>query len=146
MSSIQITAPRIEQAEFVRNVLHATPEAGTSHEEMLKPEYWTHVAKQLKPGTIIQAVPEDGLWFAEFYVVAASRTWAKVSLLRFHELSEIATPDVVDKGAEYKVEWGGAVHKWRLVRLSDKQVIKKEMQSKEDAQLALVNLEKALTA
>ena len=58
MADLTLTQNRIEQAEFVRPVFCVSPTAGTKPEDLLKPEYWTHVARQFKPGSRIEALCE----------------------------------------------------------------------------------------
>lgn len=145
MSSLTITQNRFEQAEFVRAIHFATPDEGTTPEDVLKPEYWAHVASQLRPGSRIEVVPEDGAWFGEYYVAASSRNWAKVVPLRVVELaSKIETP--ILEGAKHAITWGGQLQKYRIVRLSDKTVIKQGFATKAEAEKGLADYELALAA
>jgi len=145
LSSTQLTNGRFQLAEYVRNDFVATPEAGTSHEDLLKPEYWAHVAADLRPGCIIQAIPEDNTYFAEYFVIACARNWAKVSLLRFVELAE-AKADIPEEKGAFEVNFGGPVQKWRFIRVADKQVIKSGFATKAEALKEMADYENALLA
>ena len=113
----------VKGAEYVRNIFSATPPAGTKYEDMLKPEYWTHIAATLHPTDRIEVIPEDGVWFAELIVISCGKNWAKVYPLRFVELSESA-PEEAPVAGKYYVKWRGEVHKHGVIRFSDKVVVK----------------------
>lgn len=128
-----LTPERIKQAEFARNVFAISPEQNVKLEDMLAPAFWSHVAAKLHPSDRIEVIAEDGSYFAEFYVVSCGRNWAKVSLLRMHELTE-DTPEIAkNASSEYEVQWAGGQEKARIVRLADKQVIQSGFPSKKEA-------------
>lgn len=122
---------RVKSAEYVRNIFCATPEIGTKYEDVLKPEYWTHVSATLHPTDRIEVLAEDGAWFAELFVVSCGKNWAKVCQLRFVELSE-SKPDEAP-AAKFKVIWRGQVHKHAVLRVSDNEVIKGEFPTAAEA-------------
>lgn len=128
-----LTADRIKLAEYVRNIFVIVPELNTKLEDMLRPAFWSHVAAKLHPSDRIEVIAEDGTYFAEFYVVSCGRNWAKVSLLRMHELAE-DTPEVTKAvSSEYEVQWAGGQEKARVIRLVDKQVLQAGLSSKKEA-------------
>lgn len=144
MAAKQITQARLVQAEFARVVFHATPTPDTSHEDLLDPAYWSHVARDLKPGTLIQAMPEHSEWFAEYIVLSASTNWAKLALLRFVELAAPKADVPKAPAAAHVVNWGGSIQKFRIVRTADKEVIKAGFDTKAQAETELASYEKAL--
>jgi hypothetical protein len=127
---MSITNSRVKDAAYVRNIFSATPEIGTKYEDVLKPEYWSHVAASFHPTDRIEVLSEDGSWFAELFVVSCGRNWAKVCPLRFVELSESVPTEAQDK---FKVVWRGQVHKHSVVRIADNAVIKTEFATAADA-------------
>lgn len=114
---------RVKSAEYVRNIFCATPEIGTKYEDVLKPEYWTHVSATLHPTDRIEVLAEDGAWFAELFVVSCGKNWAKVCQLRFVELSE-SKPDEAPATGKFYVKWRGDVHKHAVIRFVDKVPVK----------------------
>lgn len=123
---------KIQLAEFSRNVFAVSVPAGVSTETLSTPENWMHVAAKLAKGDHIEVYPEDGAYFAEFIVVAASKNWAKVVLAR--EVNLAFTH--VDKGPdEMYVQWGTPTTGFRVHRRSDKQVVKADFATKELAEI-----------
>lgn len=143
--SLQITQNRFKQAEFVRVVFAVTPEHGAKPEDLLVPDYWMHVARDLKPGAVIEACPESREWFAQFFVLACGPNWAKLALL-FKVDFEAGAADPEAGEAKHKIEYKGSIKQWCVIRLSDSQVIKDELPTKEEARKVLQNYEKVLLA
>lgn len=128
-----LTADRIKLAEYVRNIFVINPEPNVKLEDMLQPAFWSHVAAKLHPSDRVEVIAEDGTYFAEFYVVSCGRNWAKVSLMRMHDLSEDEPKTEKPASGEYEVQWAGGQEKARIVRLVDKQVIQSGFASKKEA-------------
>lgn len=131
---------RIKPAEYVRNVFAVVLPQGTKFEDVKDPAFWAHTASKLHPTDRIEVLDEEGTFFAELLVVACARNWAKVSVLRFHELTE-SIPDakqqtsdaMKEERAKYKVDWQQGT-KARVIRLSDKQTLVDNLPSKADAE------------
>lgn len=117
---MKITGARFKQAEIIRTIYTATPEIGTSPEEMLVPSYWAHVARSLIPGDRIETHAADGDWFAEFYVQSASATEARVFPLRIVHFNASAAPAITSD--EFEVKFRGRA-KWSVLRKSDRIVM-----------------------
>lgn len=126
---VALTQPRFRQAEFDRNVWAATPEQGVTLETLKEPSFWAHVAGKLKMGDRIEVLADDMSYFAEFIVLAATRTEAAVKLLRHVELSQEVR--LAENLQTHKVEWSGRHTKWRVIRKSDKAVIKSGFESQQ---------------
>lgn len=115
-------AGRFKQAEFVRHIFCATPEAGTTIEQLLKPEYWANISEQLKPGYRIEVMPEDGEFFAELVVRSCDRTSATTMPLRVVYLNALPVSveqPSVDADPEFYVKFRGPHAKWCVMRKSD---------------------------
>lgn len=122
----------IKKAEFVRNVFAVVVPAGTDFQDFEKPENLAHIAASLHRGDRIEVATEDGLKFAEFYVVAAGKNWARLSVINsrdFNEHSQTAPPD-----SEFYITWGSEKTQFRVHRKSDKQVLKSGFTTKELAE------------
>jgi len=130
---------KLNQAEYVRSVFAVTLPYGTPFDDIKNPAFWAHTAAKLHPTDRIEIMDEEGTYFAEVMVSSCARNWAKVSVLRFHELAESlpegrssAVDTLKDKMAEYEVDWTQNT-KARVVRKSDREVIKENFASKADA-------------
>lgn len=133
----KLTPGRLKNAEYQRIIYAVTPEMGTTFEEIKQPEFWAHVASQFKPHDRIEVTSEDGEWFAELIVVATSKLWAKVTVLRFIELNAVAadrvTIDKPDEFSDFEFVWKGNTLKMCVVRKSDNEVIHDGEPNKEAA-------------
>src|SRR5690349_16586133 len=83
---------RFKRAENERTIWTATVEAGIPFEDVLKPEFWAHIAsKMYNPphrtgwGDRIEVYPDDMTYYAELFVHDAGPNWAKVSVLQKHD-------------------------------------------------------------
>jgi len=128
---MKIIGSRLKLSEYVRSVYHATPEAGTPLKELLKPEYWAHVAKQLKVGDRIEVDAEERTWFAELYVRGVTPTSVTVFVMRHIEFTKPEAEDSTD--AEYSANHAGR-GVWRVIRNSDKAIVKSGFPTKEAAE------------
>jgi hypothetical protein len=118
----------IEQAEFSRNVWFVKPETTVTIEDMLKPDFWAHISRNMKSGDRIEVLPEDKHYFAEFFIMAASTNWAKVILMRKVDLVKDNEDSEV---SGFIVKWAGPNDKWRVQNGND--VISKGHEDKETA-------------
>lgn len=160
---MKILSPQLRVAEFTRTVYAATPDHGTSVEDLCSPETWAHVAKQFRAGDRIEVVPVSGGWFAELYVRKVDEHGVHVTVLRQHNLTDdtvvgkpstakstAAKPTPPGKEADdtfksdlYDVKFGGA-DKWRVLRKSDKAVMAKHLNSREEGEAWVKENETAL--
>lgn len=138
----KLSGPRMKEESFVRTIYVATPEHGVVLEDLERPEFWAHVAEQLKPGDLIHVYPEDGSFWAELLVQSTSRVAAKVFVLRKHELS---AADLPEEDADFEIKWAGPTAKFRVIRKSDGEVMKEGM-GKDEAQAYLQSHIKAMAA
>jgi len=125
-----IRESRLSFVEFARQAHHIVPEEGTKFEDILKDSYWSLVAVKFKPGDLVEIHAEDGSYFAELYVRAAGRNWAKMALLRKVDLEPVAAAMV---SPEFEAAWKGPHRKFSVVRLSDNQIIKDGFETREQA-------------
>jgi hypothetical protein len=102
----------IEEAVAARNIWQVKPEISVTIEDLLKPDYWAHVARRMRAGDRVEAIPDDRHYFAEFFVLAASSNWAKMVLLR--EVTIIKDNEKTETEG-FSIGWAGK-HKWRVTR------------------------------
>lgn len=129
---MKILKNRLTESEFSRVVWTAVPEANTTLADMVKPEYWAHVAKFLKPGARIEIQPEDNSWFAELYVRAVKDQAAVVHVLRAVTFDEAPAQGEAQSGPAYFAKFCGAA-KWRVYRAVDNAVMAEKLDTREQA-------------
>lgn len=127
--------PQFRLAEYVRSTWSATPQAGTSPEEILKPEFWAHVAPELKAGDHIEVSPESGEWLVELLVRATGAAGIVVHPLHVHNFTAPDLPESKD----YEVKFGGSTAKWRVIRRADRHVVVEGLPTREAAEAWLAN-------
>lgn len=129
-----ITASKIKPAEYLRNVYMVTPDAGTTIDEVIKPEYWVHIAKQFNPSDKIEVVPEDGAYYAELYVLSVTAGGVKVAVLSHHSFEADNLADFISTGdSGYTSLWRGPKARHCVLRKSDNYVVKEGFSSKAEA-------------
>ena len=130
----KLTPDRFKSAEYTRNIFAITPAAGTSVEHLLRPEYWAHVASKLVPHTRIEAISEDNAWFAEYIVLSNGPTSANVKLLRYvsFEAKDLAQLSQSSE-SQFDIIWAGVKARHRVVRKSDKAIIKEGFSTRPEA-------------
>ena len=111
MTKKQVKRPTsIEESVSARNIWQVKPEIAAEVKDLLDPNYWAHVARRMRAGDRIEAVPDDRHYFAEFFVLAAATNWAKLVLIR--EVTLIKDNKAVEKDG-YIVKFAGR-HRWRV--------------------------------
>jgi len=109
--TIDVKRPtNIEEAAYERNVWQVKPAIKATIKDLLEPSYWAHVAKRMKAGDRIEAIPDDRHYYAEFFVLAASTNWVKLVLMREVELVKDNETTATEG---FVVEFAGN-HRWRV--------------------------------
>ncbi len=123
-----VTKPTtIEESTYARTIWQVKPEATVKVNDLLDPDYWAHVAKQMRAGDRIEAIPDDRHYYAEFFVLAASTNWAKLILLRETTLIKDHEKSVTDG---FSIGFAGP-HKWRVTRGTE--ILSKDHDDKDSA-------------
>jgi hypothetical protein len=141
------TQETFQLAEHRRNLWTARVPQGTGIDRVSEPDYWVHVTKDLRVDDKIEVKAADGSWYAEFLVTKVEKHAAHVWLIlyadRYQRPAPVAQAAPAESGeAGHKIEFGGG-HKWRVIRLSDKQVIHKGEPDEESAKAWLAEHLKA---
>lgn len=131
----RLTAPQFTLAEQSRNVYLAQPAAGTTPEQLLDPEFWTHVSGKLKPNDRIDVRPLDGAFFMELLVLSANRLHARVAPLIHVDLEAVNPEDMESPSASsgYAIRWVNPVAKFRITRLSDRKTVREGFDTRDQA-------------
>lgn len=145
VAKIPALAPNaLQQAEFARLTYAVSLPEGTQLKTILAPNYWMHVAAKLKPKTRIEVTTDDNAFFAELYVVACDRTWAKVVVLRmvdFRGEKKAQEPEKEVNGITidefntelHYVDYVNGQSKGRVILREGKVVVKEGFGSKKEA-------------
>jgi hypothetical protein len=116
----------------------------TTVEDLKRPEFYAHLARQWKPGDLVQVMPDNRSFFAELLVIDASSQYAKVDILRHKELEKVQPGKAMLPG--YSIEYAGDHEQWRVIRESDRKVLKSGHATQGDAYSWASNHAKALAA
>lgn len=109
-------------------------EAGTSVEDVCRPEYWAHFATKFRPRDEVIVHTDDGLFYAHLLVLSVGRAWLNVKLLNHVPL---VTLDVEKtQSDQYEVTFRGP-KKWSIVHKKTKEVIREGIDHRDDAVIAL---------
>lgn len=137
---------RMELAEQVRSVWSVTVPNETTKEDLLRPDFWAHVASKLRPRARVEVETEDGGYIANLVVLDSGAQYVRMALLQEFKL------DVVSPNTEqfslpgHSVGWSGRHTKWRVTRDSDKKVLRDGFNNKSDAYAWLAGHARALAA
>ena len=134
--SVQLTDPRMKEQDFLRVWWVVTAQAGTTKEDIQKPEFWTQVAIKLKPYNRVDVQSDDGAFFAEYLVLSCDKTYANVKLLNWTDLHAVVEQPLED----FYPKWRGPHLKWSVIRSSDKEAIKEGFDTKDAAVAEILNL------
>ena len=131
---------KVTLADYSRNRFLARPPEGTPFEEVLKPEFWAHVARQFRQGggDIIEVLPHDGAYYAEL-IVAECRKVGLVQHIRVVKINytplteEKATDAKSANASEYDIVYRGSEKKHTVTRKVDKVIVSEGHNTKQDA-------------
>lgn len=121
----------LKDAEYRRSIHSVILEHGTAYEDILKPAFWAHVARRLKPLNRIEVHPADGSWFAELLVRSVTHVSAVVVELRKVDLQK--APAGTEDADEFEIKFRGAA-KWSAIRKSTKKVEVEGLESREEVE------------
>lgn len=129
-----LNVDRLRGAEYERVIHVATPGEGHKLEDMIDPAYWAHVGPKLKPYDRIEVRAEDGTFYGELLVLACDRTWAKVHVLNWWELStqDVAITEAAKASSKFEVRHTPGM-RWHVVRKEDRQIMHRDCQTRAEA-------------
>lgn len=102
----RIQPMHLKGVEYISRDMSAMVEPNTTLEEVMHPEYWTHVAPRLREWGIIHCRWKDKTRYATLMVIETGQTWAKTRLImdkQFEAPSDPKVQDVEIKG--YKIQF-----------------------------------------
>jgi hypothetical protein len=110
LASIALRASRFGLAEHKIQQFAVNAEAGTTVDDIMKPEYWANIAQMLRPngGDEIVVVCDDMAFRAHLWVVNAGHTFANVRLIGEPVMSQAQeAPEIQISGSNVFVQWRG---------------------------------------
>lgn len=137
----RIQNDRFQVSDFTVGRFDAKSEIGTTQEDLLTPEYWSHVSERMTPYSEVTVRCDDGTYYAKFLVLDCGRGWAKMQLLNWWSLTtaDVAqTQSSVGTAADYDILWKGSTRKHIVQRKSD-QIVLHEGEQRKDAAVAWLN-------
>lgn len=129
MSSIPTS---LRPFEHVSRRYQHTPEFERTPKDVVNPDYWTHVAKQLRPGDEIVVVAADMSWRMELLVRDVNRISARMNVISLVDFDEQPAVQLSEEDIQQIVAvWRGPTHKFCAVR-KDGEVVKTGFATKAD--------------
>lgn len=120
----------------------ANAEVGTTIEDVLDPQYFSHMAQHFEPFARIEVLEETGAWMLELLVINYGRNWAQVHVLARHDLAKRV--EKAPASTKHKVENKGAQLKWCVIRLADSEVLQSGMRTEQAAGEWLTSYERSV--
>lgn len=136
---VKLNHTRMKEAGYVRTLWVVTVEQGVTRDDMMKPEFWSHVSMQFSPYDRIEARCDDGTFFAEYLVLACERTYAKLKELSFVGLTSKDVAMTQAEQEEYEYKHRGPHRGHSIIRKSDGEVMTEQQESKQAALAWLKN-------
>lgn len=134
-----LSPARMSLAEQWRQDWVANAEAGTTVDDVMDPQYWSHMAAQMQPYDHVEVRLETGEWVLELLVVSVGRNFAQVMLKHRYDLVEASKSET--PGSKHEVINLGPQRKWAVKRVSDSAVLQEGLAKRNDAQAWMDNYE-----
>lgn len=122
---------RLREREHARRDWFADIPANTMLDDILKPAYWKHHVRVLRPMDRIEAFCEDGSWEADLRVMFVGQAEVKVAVI--HKVSYHETVDEMPLSDSYDVKWKGPAAKFAVVNKATGELIKDRLYPRDAA-------------
>ena len=103
--------------EFARNVWCVTVDNTVSVETLSDPRFWVSTSNFFKIGDHIEAMPEDGSWWAHLIVRNVERSSIKTGLINHTHFEDAAVPS--ESFGDFEVKWRGPKARFGVIRKMD---------------------------
>lgn len=145
----KISEARFKPSDFVSKNFTIVVESGTTMEDIMKPEYFCHVAKYLEVGNEIKVMSDDMSLYARLIVLNSTNVSARVFALEYHDLSDAETSVSalgVVTSEDYEVVFRGIHSKWSIVKKDGGQVVIDGLDDRRTAERELAGYLKSMAA
>lgn len=122
---------RLRLAEQVRTLHYADIPAGLKLEDVMKPAFWAHYTREMRPNDLIETVCEDGTWEALLRVMFISTAEVVLSKV-YHVVHDKASADEMSTDV-HEIKWISPQVKYAVVRKDNGTVIKDHLYPKDQA-------------
>ena len=130
-----------------------TVEPDVEIDDMLRPEYWTHVAGSTFRGELnyIHVLWKDKSRLAKLYVIDYNNLYASVKVVEYFDFrkpeaetakEESKIKEIEKPAARFTVKWSGPNTKFKIIRVSDDAVMADNIKTKEEAEAQVEVFEK----
>jgi hypothetical protein len=137
---------RMLVSEAVQLSYFVSVDQGVTREQVLHPDFWRHVAIKLQPYTRINVTTDDGEYYLELLVISCGRNWAVVKELSHTKLqSDIDTSKLDESASMLQAKFMGGINKWCIINSNTDDVLKKGLQTKDEAISFIKEHAKAVT-
>jgi hypothetical protein len=133
----------LQLAEYVRSVHHLWVPQGVTLDQATDVKCFVHIANRLKPNDEIIIRAEDDTFYARVLVRVVRHLDVVVTVLEHFQMKD-KVEAVGD--SEYEVKYINGRYKWGFKRKGTDDWIAKEMQTEQEAALALEDHRKAIAA
>lgn len=116
----KISINDFKPAEFERTVWGVTLKIGQTRDDLLRPDFYAHIASRVRMNHRFEVLHEEGNYFAELIVLSAGKVGVKVAFLREVDLRELDAT-VVDE-TEFYIKLRGP-KKWSILRRADQSIV-----------------------
>jgi hypothetical protein len=134
---VQLQSNRTREFGHWQNWHTVNAQVGTTRENILKEDYWAHVAQKYSKGDMLFVRADDNAWVAQYYITDCARTWVKVFELNWWDLKTVEMP--LGLREDFVYHWFGNQDQCGVVRKSDGAAMIKGLKSKEQALEWIVN-------
>lgn len=125
----KILAGQMQTQEIGRNVWVVRPGEDVNPNDIDKPAFWAHVARNLRVNDRIEILAYDASWYAELIVRARTDLEASVGMLSFTKFEQ---PEA-SSAEEFTVKYNPGPKNWRVISAESKAVVKEGFETKEAA-------------
>ena len=139
MRALQSTG-RLKPLGYAFNVYTLVAEAGTTFEDVCRAEYWAHFSSTFRPRDEIIVHTEDGIFYAHLTVISVGRAWLNVRPLLHVPLVSMDVEKT--QSNNFEVMFRGP-RKWSIVHKKTKDVIREDIDNRDEAVNALAAMDKA---
>lgn len=86
---------------------------GITHEDTMNEGFWQHLSNRFTPGDTVIVMPDDMAWRQILHVAEAGKNYAYMQQLELYKFESATTRE--EPPSEYRVDYGGSHHKWRVI-------------------------------
>lgn len=125
---VQLSSAKLRLMEFASNRFGALLEPHITYEDIMTPRFWSHCAKILNNGNIVEVRYENESHWGEFIVVEKTPLHVRLKKLRWVPLDDEDTP--AETSADFEYKWNGPSDKHCVKMKVSGAIVAKQLPSK----------------